>query len=251
MGDRMTTQGRGSRDRVGRPRVSGHPAAVPAHEERTTEMARLIKRMAGIGTLAVLMAGVPAMASARAAPYPARLAPTASRPGLLIAGKGSPGSAAALPGTGGRTPALPASALPGGVLSRGALGAGALRTGALHAVPLRAGSAPLASGDQDYLPGVNFRTRADGWAVGASCLPNCASGTESTLIRHWNGTRWSRIASPSPGVGAALASVSAISPADAWAAGSYLTDARRQKTLILHWDGTRWSRVPSPDPGTA
>src|SRR5712692_3003 len=46
-----------------------------------------------------------------------------------------------------------------------------------------------------------------------------------------------------------LTSVSADSPTDAWAVGTYLYDTRGiHGTLTLHWDGTSWSKVRSPSP---
>jgi hypothetical protein len=57
-----------------------------------------------------------------------------------------------------------------------------------------------------------------------------------TLVAHWNGTRWTGVASPNPG-GSFLNAVSALSPSDAWAVGYDNTG-----TLILHWDGTSWTQ---------
>jgi hypothetical protein len=53
------------------------------------------------------------------------------------------------------------------------------------------------------------------------------------------------MAQPAPGpfgAGTQIAAVTAISPTDAWAAGTDLTNG----TLIEHWDGTSWHIVPSP-----
>jgi len=54
------------------------------------------------------------------------------------------------------------------------------------------------------------------------------------------------VPSPSPGTGAALTGVAAISAKDAWAVGT--SDG---KTLILRWNGKAWKRLPSPSPGTS
>jgi photosystem II stability/assembly factor-like uncharacterized protein len=72
------------------------------------------------------------------------------------------------------------------------------------------------------------------------------------LIEHWNGARWSIIASPNPDNRLnELNGVVAISPSNAWAVGSTSSgNALDQTTLILHWDGARWQIVPSPSPGT-
>src|SRR5579872_2227657 len=75
------------------------------------------------------------------------------------------------------------------------------------------------------------------WAVGSTG----SSSSAKTLIMHWNGTAWKRVASPSPAGSAVLSSVAATSPTNAWAIGS-----AGNKTLILRWNGTTWEQVPSP-----
>jgi hypothetical protein len=88
----------------------------------------------------------------------------------------------------------------------------------------------------------------DAWAVG-----NYSPGlgpTQQALIEHWNGTRWSMIPSPHPGLGSGLSKVEAISANNIWAVGSF-TDGSQVQTLIMHWDGSQWSVVKSPNPGKA
>ena len=49
--------------------------------------------------------------------------------------------------------------------------------------------------------------------------------------------------------GALLTGVSALSPADAWATGSYESSGGTViLTFVLHWNGTRWTQVPAPSP---
>lgn len=109
----------------------------------------------------------------------------------------------------------------------------------------------LAGSGQGELAGVDVRARADGWAVGTTCA-NRACTHVNTLIRHWNGRRWSRVPSPNPGSLQILGSVSAVSPSDAWAVGLYLTrNNEAVRTLVEHWNGRRWSRVPSPNPSAS
>ena len=71
------------------------------------------------------------------------------------------------------------------------------------------------------------------------------------MLLHWNGTKWSQVPSPNPGPLSALDGVTAVSPTDAWAAGSYCTttSCAVADTLLLHWNGTKWSQVSSPNPG--
>jgi hypothetical protein len=107
------------------------------------------------------------------------------------------------------------------------------------------------SGACNFLSGISTISANNAWAVGQSCtfaVNHCHS-----LIVHWNGTAWSRVASPNAGTGnVSLSGVSADSPTDAWAVGNYCTTSSCavQKTLFLHWNGTAWSKMASPNPGS-
>jgi hypothetical protein len=90
---------------------------------------------------------------------------------------------------------------------------------------------------------------SDAWAVGA--YVSNTTGHADTLILHWNGTSWSKVASPSPGhLRNYLYSVSAVSGSDAWAVG-YYTKHGLTYTLILRWNGTSWTRQASPSPSSS
>jgi len=102
-----------------------------------------------------------------------------------------------------------------------------------------AARAPAAFSISGGLSGVVATSETNAWAVGSTG----SNSSAKTLILHWNGTAWKRVASPSPAGGAGLSSVAATSPANAWAIGSTGND----KTLILHWNGAAWKQVPSPD----
>ena len=83
----------------------------------------------------------------------------------------------------------------------------------------------------------------DIWAVGTRFTK---AFDDRTLTLHWNGTTWSRVASPNAGPASAandLVSVSAVGTDDVWAVG-----LRGLKSLALHWDGTAWAVVASPTP---
>jgi hypothetical protein len=100
----------------------------------------------------------------------------------------------------------------------------------------------------------------DVWAVGSSAAsqkppPGKYDVPTKTLIEHYDGTGWSVV--PSPNVGPdsqyqsnRLFGVTAVSPNDIWAFGSYFaaSGSEYQSTLLLHWDGVGWSLVPSPSP---
>jgi hypothetical protein len=113
-------------------------------------------------------------------------------------------------------------------------------------------SLALESGRSGFLTGVSADSATDAWAVGGYFDPT--TGSIETLALHWNGTKWSKVASPNPGgtsSGASLLNgVSADSATDAWAVGYYVNPTTRAlETLALHWNGTKWSTVSSPNPG--
>jgi hypothetical protein len=91
------------------------------------------------------------------------------------------------------------------------------------------------------------------WAVGG--YETHPGGLSRTLVLHWNGTAWKRVASPHPGSGqkysdSSLSGVAAISSKSAWAVGTYLRIQGRHhsyQTLTLQWNGRNWKRVPSPN----
>jgi hypothetical protein len=113
--------------------------------------------------------------------------------------------------------------------------------------PATSGSAPA------NLAGVVSFSPTSAWAVGRTSL----STGNTSLIVHWNGTAWSTVPSPNPTVppgttvaSATLTSISAVSPNDIWAVGSFTVSggfSRFQNfTLVEHFDGKFWSVVPSP-----
>ena len=98
------------------------------------------------------------------------------------------------------------------------------------------------------------------WAVGYSTAstkppPNQYEVPTKTLIVHYDGTGWSVV--PSPNVGPntqyqsnRLLGLTAVSPTDIWAFGSYFaaSGSNNQMTLVMHWDGTSWTLAASPNP---
>jgi hypothetical protein len=82
----------------------------------------------------------------------------------------------------------------------------------------------------------------DVWAVGNA--GHGLYGRGDALTQHWDGTAWSIVRTPLPSHGAAhvLASVSAVSPTDAWAVGN-VGDGEIGVHIILHWDGVVWTQV--------
>jgi hypothetical protein len=94
------------------------------------------------------------------------------------------------------------------------------------------------------LVGVATLSPCDAWAVG---FQSNQGGPVLTLIEHWNGAAWKRVASPNPGGAnvSMLSSIAATSATNAWAAGSYCTDptcSAAQHAFILHWNGKAWAQ---------
>jgi hypothetical protein len=86
------------------------------------------------------------------------------------------------------------------------------------------------------LTGVAAVSATSAWAVGGTESGVGASEVITTLIARWNGTKWTRVPSPTPGGHAGLSGVAAISASSAWAVG----EAGTGKTLIERWNGTAW-----------
>lgn len=111
------------------------------------------------------------------------------------------------------------------------------------------------------LGGVSALSPTNVWAVGAYGVSSGHQVVLRTLVQHWNGTTWTRVASPNPPSASptraklnyALTAVDATSSTNAWAVGSYTFYAANGNhtahTLVLHWDGNSWTQVPSPSPG--
>jgi hypothetical protein len=98
------------------------------------------------------------------------------------------------------------------------------------------------------LDGVAATSASNAWAVGTY-----NNGKKDlTLIEHWDGTVWKRMASPNPSngtnIGTILRGVAASSAGNAWAVGTYVSsDKNENRTLTEHWNGTRWNIVASPN----
>lgn len=101
---------------------------------------------------------------------------------------------------------------------------------------------------------VSATSASDVWAVGGYCTRFCGGTAEvdGSLIMHWNGRAWTRVASPNPGV---LQAVSARSSANAWAAGNFCSSrcgraTETDRSVTMHWNGRAWSKVLIPHAGT-
>jgi hypothetical protein len=92
----------------------------------------------------------------------------------------------------------------------------------------------------------------DIWSVGFSNTGASSTTPDRTLAEHWNGTTWTRVATPNLGTGHNdLTAVAAHDPNDVWAVGlSEATGSSILKNLALHWNGSAWAAVTTPSPST-
>ena len=74
---------------------------------------------------------------------------------------------------------------------------------------------PTAFVRNSHLSGVSGTSSTDIWAVGSAGR----STSDHVQILHWNGTAWSAVSAPSPGLEPFLTSVVALAPNNAWAVG--------------------------------
>jgi hypothetical protein len=105
------------------------------------------------------------------------------------------------------------------------------------------------SGEQTaQLNGVTEVAPADGWAVGTVADPSSLSSR--TLAYHWDGTAWTRHATPDP-AGATqpngLNAVAGRAADNVWAVGG---DGYPGTSLVLHWNGSAWHQVSVPSIGS-
>ena len=101
------------------------------------------------------------------------------------------------------------------------------------------------------LTGVSAAATGTIFAVGYTCEEGCATllpnPSDHPLILRSDGSRWSKVISPSLPDAGSLSAVSTLPDGDAWVAGAACTPGCR--ALILHWNGSVWSRVLIPSPG--
>lgn len=106
-------------------------------------------------------------------------------------------------------------------------------------------TSPNVGTSYNQLNGVSANSANDVWAVGYS--ENAPDGTFSTLVEHWNGTQWSVVSSPNPGLsGNYFYSVKAVSSTNVLAVGQALNNSGPDQPLVEKWNGSSWSVVSTP-----
>jgi hypothetical protein len=63
-----------------------------------------------------------------------------------------------------------------------------------------------------------------------------------TVVEHWNGSRWTRLTTPNPGVADYLTGIAATSANDVWAVGYEWISNFVELPLLLHYNGTTWKQ---------
>lgn len=92
---------------------------------------------------------------------------------------------------------------------------------------------------------------SDVWAVGYYRDLPYGNRARHSLVLHWNGSAWTRVASPDVGdAQTVLQDVVALSPTDAWAVGYTDSFGGPTSAIALHWNGTSWSVAAAPALGT-
>ena len=96
-------------------------------------------------------------------------------------------------------------------------------------------------GSSVFLYGVSCVNATNCTAVGSYDIADFGY----TLVKSWNGSAWSIVASPNPsgGGGPILTGVSCVSATNCTAVGE-----RSEQLLVESWNGSAWSIVSSPDP---
>lgn len=108
------------------------------------------------------------------------------------------------------------------------------------------------------LTGISALSASNIWAVGSFSTVAGTVSNSYTLTEHYDGVRWTVVASPNPaprspfnGAQQVLKAVTAVAATNIWAVGNTIDTASGSflpdKSLVLHYDGTTWSVVASPD----
>lgn len=85
----------------------------------------------------------------------------------------------------------------------------------------------------------------DVWAAGFYTTPS--GGPAGTAVEHFDGSTWSlAAAADEPNAANALSAVSATSPSDVWAVGSFTPNGGTSQPLAERWNGSAWTITPFP-----
>jgi len=113
-------------------------------------------------------------------------------------------------------------------------------------------ASPNSTSYYNELAAVDAVAANDVWAVGYANGSSGVNGApRNTLALHYNGSKWSVVTTPQPGVQTReLYDVAALTAANAWAVGWYYDTGFVAESLVLHWTGASWVKTEVPNPGT-
>ena len=83
------------------------------------------------------------------------------------------------------------------------------------------------------LKGIAARSSGDIWAVGDFFDNTTTTPTGGTLTLHWDGTAWTKVASPNGSSGSSLLNAASATPSDVWAVGFDVLGSNTYRTLAL------------------
>ncbi len=117
-------------------------------------------------------------------------------------------------------------------------------------------ASPNPKGGEAELRAVTCTSTSNCYAVGSSVTFGPTTLSATTLIEHWDGSKWSIIPSPTPAGGSdvTLSAVTCTTATDCFAVGGTSTFSFSSiltitgAPLIEHWDGAAWTIVASPTP---
>jgi hypothetical protein len=96
--------------------------------------------------------------------------------------------------------------------------------------------------DPPFSGGLTATSRGSAWSIFSGCTWPCNPGKPTTVVRHWNGHRWTAVpAAELHGLSPYL--VTASSANDAWLFGPV---PNGRGVGVLHWTGHHWSKQPAP-----
>ncbi len=110
---------------------------------------------------------------------------------------------------------------------------------------------PAPSGADFSFASVAAASSHDVWAVGSyRAYATEQSAGFTPVIEHWDGARWSIVASPSQPTAQGLTGVATTASGTVWAVGQLASVGGPGASLIEQSSGGAWSTVASPSPGT-
>lgn len=95
---------------------------------------------------------------------------------------------------------------------------------------------------------IRVASRTNAWAVGTI---RTGETVRQPFAAHWNGTTWTRTATPKVGAGPegnslTISDAATVGAKTAFISGQLITSETDFQTVLLRWNGSRWARVAAP-----